>query len=156
MKEPVLHSGSVILLQAELILSVVSRPKCCLSRRPAKAADAGGEPLIWLCCSYEGWLPWWQNVSPPTFLSRPLPPPSPASLSPKMGHWEVAIIRITNQPHTHTHTQICARTAINKEIHVHAHRYTAAMMRISRPPEVFKHAELQIFPRGRTTQLQCP
>ena len=46
MKELVLHSRSVILLQAELILSVVSRPKCCLSRRPANAADAWGESLI--------------------------------------------------------------------------------------------------------------
>ena len=42
MKEAVLHSRNVILLQAELILSVVFRLKCCLSRRPANAADAWG------------------------------------------------------------------------------------------------------------------
>lgn len=42
MKESVLNSRSVILLQAESTLSVVSSPKFCRSRRAANAADAGG------------------------------------------------------------------------------------------------------------------
>lgn len=42
MKESVLNSRSVILLQAESTLSVVSSPKFCRSRQAANAADAGG------------------------------------------------------------------------------------------------------------------
>ena len=41
-------------------------------------------------------------------LSHPLPPPSLASLSPKMGHWEVSIIRITlHKPALHTQIGTC-------------------------------------------------
>lgn len=40
MKESVLNSRSVILLQAESTLSLVSSPKFCRSCRAANAADA--------------------------------------------------------------------------------------------------------------------
>lgn len=136
MKEAVLLSRSLILLQAGLILAVIFMLKCCLSRWPANAANA---------CGGWGWGNHWSAVC---IKGGSRTSPSISFLtcfSPNMGHWEVSIIKCVMNLHPYTSAK-----------GVHTHTCSAAVARVWRPPEVLKHAELQIFlsPKSSTTQLR--
>lgn len=54
-------------------------------------------------------------------LSHPVSPPSPACLSPKMGHWEVSIIRITLHKTRHTHAHKCMHSRTHPCARLPAH-----------------------------------
>lgn len=58
-------------------------------------------------------------------LSHPVSPPSPACLSPKMGHWEVSIIRITLHKTRHTHAHKCMHSRTHPCARLPAHTHTA-------------------------------